>query len=329
MRWRPRLPPPDCVKVLICCDHPAGFTPDKDTTRAIIESGWTRGHAIHWVDKSALAWFDGAVQAHAQRLEAPGPSPDGWYSAGVAQWTAAAGFDAVLVRSDPPVDLAYQRMCQLLALLPPGKVWNSPQALLTHNEKLSALHFAHWMVDSIVANDDNVHAHFAKNHPKGVAKSLDSLGGEGVVAWGGSYGSAAQAHARAAGFGPQAAGRALTMGQSWIREVYAGDKRVIMVGGNFAGVIVRVPQAGEFRGNIHLGGQVEATTLTERERAIVADVGPWLRREGIVLAGLDLVGECLTEINITSPTGFREIERLTPDRPSLRFWEAVEGHNRT
>lgn len=310
------------MHVLFCCDDPAYFSPDKDTTRALIEMGWQRGHAVSWADKHQLAWLQGCVQV-CSTLLLPG-ADDGWFTPRPGPWHSAMDFDAVVVRNDPPVDLPYQRMCQLLALLPAGRVWNAPGALLTHNEKLCTLRFASWMIDTIVEEDEELHARFVSKSLKGVSKSLDSLGGDGVVAWGGGFGPAQAAREKVAHFGPQGGARSMTMSQGWIDRVYSGDKRVIMIDGHFAGVVLRVPRQGEFRGNIHLGGQVEPSTLTDREEAIVSEVGPWLRQEGILLAGLDLVGEYLTEINITSPTGMREIERLSSDRPTQRFWDALE-----
>lgn len=300
--------------ILLICDAPSNFSEDKDTTRAIVELGWERGHELWWADKSDL-YFEDRLLVVARAMLPRSEDATIWLREGISEACAVDDFDLVLVRSDPPVDAAYQRMLQLLALAT-VPVLNPPAALLLHNEKLSALRFLEHMPHTIVASDVTRLTDFQETQGKGVYKSLDSLGGEGVFRF-----EDPQGLQNARAFGGE---QPVVMAQAWIDGVDEGDKRVILIDGSFAGVVLRVPPAGEFRSNFHVGGTPAPTELTPGETAIVEEVGTWLREQNILLAGLDLVGGFLTEINITSPTGFREIVRLGRDNPTEAFWHAVE-----
>lgn len=304
-------------------DNPASFSPDKDTTRAIIEYCHGQGDEVAWTEGGSLFWAQSGLQCSAHKIEQlfPGQKKD-WLRTAEATTMRVEDWDIVLVRTDPPVNRDYQRMVQLLSLvIDKVLVSNPPSALLLHNEKISALRFSHLMPDTIVSHRDNKSAISGINSAKGVYKSLDSLGGEGVRAFSTSTTEEEHAalHLAVTSEFLGAVDERYLLTQQWIEGVEQGDKRVIMIGGTYAGVILRVPQPGEFRANIHMGATVEATKLTAKEDEIVLEVGAWLRRQGVGLCGLDLVAEYLTEINITSPTGFREIERLSASRPTEKY----------
>lgn len=284
--------------------------PARDTTFGFIEAADARGHAcfhtlIHGVD-----WVDGAPSAIVRkiRFERAGLS-----FAGEAERLDLRDVDAVFIRKDPPFDDAYHYATLLLEhLRGTTVVMNDPRGLREANEKLFAFQFRKWMPETIVTSDrDTIFDFVAAQGGKGVIKPLDGAGGFGVMAVRSDDGNA-----KAIVDMLTAEGERLAMVQAFLPEVTEGDKRVILLDGALLGAVLRVPQGGDHRANIHVGGSVVPTELTAREREIVADVGPRLRAAGLFFVGLDFIGEHLTEVNVTSPTGIRELSRFTGQRKS-------------
>jgi glutathione synthase len=220
--------------------------------------------------------------------------------------------DAVLVRKDPPFDADYLHLTHQLDLVRAQTlVVNDPRALRDANEKLFALQFAEFMPTTFVsARTDDILDFVRRVGGKGVVKPLDGAGGSGVM----GVDSSERTSRGIVDFITQE-GKRLVMAQEFRPEVTAGDKRVLLLDGRLLGAIRRIPRADDIRANIHVGGRVEATELTPVEQNLVEVIGPRLRKLGLYFVGLDLIGEKLIEINVTSPTGIQELGRLTNRRP--------------
>jgi len=233
-----------------------------------------------------------------------------------------SSLDAVFIRKDPPFDAAYGHLTRQLDLVRSRVlVLNDPAAIRDANEKLYAFHFAELMPKSLVASDPKRLIDFvAEIGGKGVIKPLDGAGGTGVLAV-----SLDDRNARSIVDILTKEGQELVLVQEYEPAVRVGDKRVLVLDGKPLGAILRVPRQDDLRANIHAGGRVEATTLTPGEERLVSIVGPRLREVGLVFVGLDLIGEKLIEVNVTSPTGIQELGRLTGTRPELQVMEWVEG----
>jgi glutathione synthase len=233
--------------------------------------------------------------------------PDPWVIPGAAQWLPLDHFPVVWMRKDPPVDEAYLYATHLLELgeRRGTRVINRPASLRAWNEKLSALRFGHRMAPTLVSNRVDILARFAREQGEVVLKPLAGRAGQGVV-----FASAAMPGLRALLELVTQMEALPVMAQAFLRGVRAGDKRILLVDGEPLGAVNRVPKDGEFRSNLAVGGQPVATDLTAVERDICAELAPVLREEGLFFVGIDVIDGRLSEINVTSPTGIREVERL-------------------
>ncbi len=292
--------------------------PELDTTFGLIEAATLSGHECHHCLIHQVERVGEEITALARRLHY---APGALSLASQPARLPLAEVDAVFVRKDPPFDPAYSHATLLLELLR-GRtlVINDPRGLRDANEKLYALTFSEWMPATIVTSDRaTIHDFVAEVGGKAVIKPLDGAGGFGVLGL-----VQGDANARAIADLLTNEGKQLVMVQAFIPEVREGDKRVLMLDGELLGAILRVPAAGDHRANIHVGGTVVPTELDERERALVAAVGPRLRQDGLYFVGLDLIGGKLTEVNVTSPTGIRELSRFAGKRMSDEVIRWVE-----
>jgi glutathione synthase len=232
---------------------------------------------------------------------------DPWFTAGPAQLWPLSQFGHVWMRKDPPVDEAYLYATHLLELAERQgvRVLNRPAALRAWNEKLSSLRFSALMAPTLVASRVDDLAAFAAAHAEVVLKPLGGRAGQGVV-----FASAATPGLRALLELVTAQETLPVMAQAFLAGVRAGDKRILLVDGEPLGAVNRVPGGGDFRSNLAVGGTPEATDLSGPERAICAALAPALRAEGLFFVGIDVIDGHLSEINVTSPTGIREVERL-------------------
>ncbi|MEM6788721.1 MAG: glutathione synthase [Myxococcota bacterium] len=291
------------MRILFVMDGLERVDPEKDTSFGFIQAAAERGHTnLHCLIHEVSADGD-RVRAPTRelRIDASGLS----FAAERPAWCDLADdVDAVMIRKDPPFDDAYLYATLILERVKAHTlIVNDPRGLREANEKLYALNFSHWMPETVVTSDrERIHAFVASAGGRGVIKPLDGAGGFGVVGLRQDDGNA-----RAIVDLLTREGAALAMVQRYLPSVAEGDKRVLMLDGEPMGAILRVPPEGELRSNIHVGGRVVPTELTERERALVADVGPRLREDGLFFVGLDVIGEHLTEVNVTSPTGIREL----------------------
>ena len=285
-------------------------------------AGARRGHRVHVCTQEALAWSGGAVRAAATRLALTDNDED-WYRRDGAAERALQEFGAVLMRKDPPFDMEYVASTWLLseAERQGARVYNAPQALRDHNEKFAIAEFAQLTAPSLVTRDMAQLQAFIDAQRDTVLKPLSGMGGAGIF--------------RVRHDDPNRnvivetvsrEGAESVMAQRFIAEIDQGDKRVIVIEGKPAPyVLARIPKAGETRGNLAVGGKGVAQPLSARDREIAEAMGPALAARGILFAGLDVIGDWLTEVNVTSPTCFREIQDQTGYDAGAAFIAALEA----
>ena len=313
----PSQPGPDSQLFVI--DPIAQLRPTKDSSVALMQAAQRAGQQV-WVCTPADLAVHGRDPAHQPLVRAqplhlaairPTASgwelPEPWFEAAEPRWLPLAAFPRVWMRKDPPVDEAYLYATHLLELAERQgtRVLNRPASLRAWNEKLGALRWSHLMAPSLVASRVDQLAAFAAEHGEVVLKPLGGRAGLGVV----------RSHGEAPGLkallelvtGQQ---QLPVMVQAFLPAVVAGDKRILLVDGEPLGAVNRRPAAGEFRSNLAVGGQPEACELSDAERRICAELAPALRAEGLFFVGIDVIDGRLSEINVTSPTGVREVERL-------------------
>ena len=292
----------------------------KDTSVAIMRAAQARGHQIFFCRQGGLYWKQ-RVFASAGGL-ALNANDDDWYRAQQPQQTALADFDAVLNRKDPPFDLEYLTASWLLAQAERegARVFNRPAAVRDHNEKLGILEFAQFVAPTLASSDpERVHA-FIDEHQDVILKRLDGMGGESIfrVRVGDPnrfviVETMAQDGART------------IMAQRYIPDITKGDKRVLLIGGKpVPYALARLAKPGETRANLAAGGRGVAQPLSAHDRKIAETLGPVLGARGLLLVGLDVIGDYVTEVNVTSPTCFREIQDQTGFDVSGMFLDSLE-----
>jgi glutathione synthase len=293
------------MRLLFVMDPLDRLVPDKDTTFGFIEAAAALGHEcfhalIHGVERrSGAGANEVSVQARRIRVAGGALSLDA-----AAERVNVAELDAVFIRKDPPFDAAYAYATQLLeGVRGHTLVVNDPRGLRDANEKLYALEFPRWTPRTLVSADRAaLHRFVDEVGGRAVIKPLSGAGGFGVLSV-----AVGDSNARAIVDLHTREGRELAVIQEFIPAVTKGDKRVLLLDGEPLGAILRVPAKGELRANIHVGGSVEPTELDAREKELVAHVGARLKADGLYFVGLDLIGGFLTEVNVTSPTGIREL----------------------
>ena len=310
------------MKLLFVADPLEQFKPYKDSTFAMMREAAARGHGLWACEPAHLNWQRGApVRAAVRELRLTGALDD-WVDATDAQPRALAEFDAVLMRKDPPFDSEYFYATHLLqrAEAEGARVFNSPQALRDHPEKLAIMEFPQYIGPTLVTRSADDIREFHARHRDVVLKPLDGMGGMGIFRVGpdglnlGSIIETLNHH-----------GATTLMVQKFLPEIAAGDKRVLIIDGEPAPfVLARIPQGSEIRGNLAAGGKGVAQPITDTDRATARAIGQALAPRGLLLIGLDIIGTRVTEINVTSPTGFREIlDQTGCDVPAL-YLDAVE-----
>ena len=301
-------------------------TPEKDTTFAFVESAEARGHECLHCLPGDLAVHRGTPLAHVRRLSTFAAAPRIRLGAEVTA-IDLMDVDAVFIRKDPPFDQAYLYATLLLEYARTTEtrrgpiIINDPRGLRDANEKLYAMNFRAWTPTTLVTADrDAIFAFVDEVGGDAVIKPLDGAGGSGVMQL-----RKGDKNARAIVDMLTSEGQKLAMVQEFLPSVTKGDKRILLLDGEPLGAILRVPRGDDIRSNIHVGGSVEPTELTERELALVADIAPRLRKDGLIFVGLDVIGGYLTEVNVTSPTGIQELARFTNSKPSERVIAWVEA----
>ncbi len=298
--------------------------PDKDTTFAFIEAAQARGHESLHCLVSQLGVRKGRTFARVREVRIEADAPRIRLS-GDPREISLDDVDVVFIRKDPPFDRAYSYVTLLLEHARGGPlIVNDPRGLRDANEKLYAMHFSDWMPRTMVTSDrDLIFSFVDEVGGSAVIKPLDGAGGVGVMQV-----SKADKNARAIVDVITHEGQRLAMIQEFLPSVTSGDKRILLLDGEPLGAILRVPRKDDLRSNIHVGGHVEPCDITPREREMIAAMAPRLRADGLIFVGLDVIGERLTEVNVTSPTGIQELGRHTGTKPAARVIEWAEQHRR-
>ncbi len=311
------------MQLLFIADPLESFKTTKDTTFSMMREAQRRGHTIAACEPQDVMWERGdPVMAHVRDIVLTGRA-DGWFSVRQERAVALAGFDAVLMRKDPPFDSEYFYATHLLeqAERDGARVFNKPRALRDHPEKLAIMEFPQFIGPTLVTRDARDIQRFHAEHRDIILKPLDGMGGMGIFRVGPdglNLGSITETLNRG--------GAQSLMVQKFLPEIAEGDKRVLIIGGKpVPFCLARIPQGSEVRGNLAAGGKGVARPLSERDFEIAHALGPILQSRGLLLAGVDVIGDCVTEINVTSPTCFQEIQQQTGcDVPAL-FIDALES----
>jgi len=310
------------LDILFVADPLAGFKIYKDSTYAMMAEADRRGHTLRACEPGDLAWTQaGGVVARCFRVALTGDTPS-WFTASDEGERPLAAFDVVLMRKDPPFDAAFLHTTYLLEMAERegARVFNRPQALRDFNEKLAIARFPAFTTPTLVASEPARIRAFLAAEGDIVVKPLDAMGGASVFRL-----RPDDANVGAILETITDNGRRTVMAQRYLPAIAQGDKRILLIDGEpVPYCLARIPAPGETRGNLAAGGTGVAQPLSDRDRAIAAAVAPVAREVGLLLVGLDVIGDCLTEVNVTSPTCFREITAQTGCDVAARFLDALE-----
>ena len=310
------------MRIAFIADPLPSFKIYKDSTYAMMVEAAKRGHDLYFMLQEGLMWKGGRVLGDSARVNLTGKK-DPWYEAAARQETPLAEFDAVLMRKDPPFDAEYVASTWLLEIAQNdgAKVFNGPRAIRDHSEKLAIAKYPQFSPPTLVTRLAGQLQQFIDANGDVVLKPLDGMGGESVF--------------RVAHRDPNRNviietlarnGEKSVMAQRYIPEIREGDKRILLIAGKAVPhCLARIPKPGETRGNLAAGGTGVAKPLSRRDLEIANALGPELARQGLLLVGLDVIGDWLTEINVTSPTCFRAITEQTGFNVAGMFLDAVEA----
>ena len=297
-----------------------GVDIDADSSFRLIEEAQARGHSVFVYTPDMLAFQQGRVTARGWPVSVRREQGN-HVTKGDLQEVDLADFDVVWLRQDPPFDMGYITTTHILELLQPGTlVVNDPVWVRNYPEKLLVLRFPDLTPPTTIARDLATLRAFKEEHGDIILKPLYGNGGAGVFRLDPNDRNLASLHELFTGINNEP-----LIAQKFLHDVAGGDKRIILVDGEPAGAINRVPAPGETRSNMHVGGRPEKAALSPRDREICAAIGPLLREKGQVFVGIDVIGDWLTEINLTSPTGIQELERFDGSNVAALIWEAIEA----
>ncbi|WP_026480398.1 glutathione synthase [Ahrensia sp. 13_GOM-1096m] len=308
------------LKIAIQMDHIANISIAGDTSFALALEAQARGHELYHYTPDRLTMSGTDVTAAMEKLEVRDVEGD-HFTLGDKVRTSLRDMDVVLLRQDPPFDMNYITTTHMLEMVHPDTlVVNNPRSVRNAPEKIFVMEYGDLMPETIVTLDlDEIRA-FREKHGDIILKPLYGNGGAGV-------------------FHLREGDRNLTslmemfsqltrepiIAQRYLKDVRAGDKRILLIDGKPVGAINRVPAESDTRSNMHVGGQAVETTMTERELEICARIGPELEKRGLTLVGIDVIGGLMTEINVTSPTGVREVKKFGGADIAALFWDAIEA----
>ena len=293
----------------------------KDSSYAMMREAVARGHHIYAIMQEDILWRGGSIIAISNELRLTGDA-EAWYEASAATESELTHFDAVVMRKDPPFDMEYVYSTYLLELAQRkgARIFNNPRAIRDNNEKLAIARFPQFTAPTMVTRHEALIRAFLAEHGDVILKPLDGMGGTSVF----------RLHLTDPNIGVVIEtlthyGRRTIMVQRYIPEIKQGDKRVLIIDGEpVPYCLARIPKEGETRGNLAAGGRGVARPLTERDRLIATTLGPELAAEGLLLVGLDVIGDYLTEVNVTSPTCFQEITEQSGFNVAGMMLDAVE-----
>ena len=310
------------LDVVVVMDPIGSIKIAKDTTFAMLLEAQRRGHRLHYVRPGGLSLRDGRALAAAAPLRVRDDTA-GWYELGDFAGLAFGPGQVVLMRKDPPFDGEYLYDTHILdiAAAAGAQVVNNPQGLRDFNEKLAALLFPQCCPPTRISRDAAELKAFAAEQGKVVLKPLDGMGGRSIF-----LSQAGDPNLNVILETLTGGGRRLALAQRYLPEIAAGDKRILLVDGQPVDYcLARIPQGDEFRGNLAAGGRGEGRPLSERDRWIAAQVGPEMRRRGMRFVGLDVIGDYLTEVNVTSPTCVRELDAQFGLNIAGQLFDAIEA----
>ncbi|MEO1330321.1 MAG: glutathione synthase [Pseudomonadota bacterium] len=308
------------LAVAIQMDPIEGVDINADSTFRLALEAQDRGHRLHVSAPEALSWRDGRLFARARPVRVA--RAEGAHAElGAETALDLADQDVVLLRQDPPFDMAYITSTHLLETVHPDTlVVNDPFWVRNAPEKLLVNRFSEFIAPTLITRDPAAVRNFREEHGDIIVKPLYGNGGAGVFrlpAGDGNLNALLEIFLQT--------WREPFIVQKYLPAVSAGDKRVILVDGEPVGAINRIPAAGETRSNLHVGGRAAQSPLTDRDREICAAIGPTLREKGLIFVGIDVIGDTLTEINVTSPTGIQELERFDGINAAGLIWDAIGG----
>lgn len=307
------------MKLAFIIDPIDKLDPGHDTSVALMEAAQTSGHEVWITEASALGVKHSQAFARLQPITLTPVSledglwvaPSNWFSLGEPVWLPLETMDAIFMRTDPPVTIPYLYATYILDYVNPDKtqVINRPSGIRAANEKMYALQFTDAIPDTIVTQDKGVIREAVESWGAGVLKPLGGKAGEGILfleSRDRNFNSIIEISTKQ--------GTEPVMVQTYLPAAKEGDKRIILLNGDPIGAVNRIPTGKEFRGNMAVGGRVAQVDITDRERDICDQLAPTLQRDGLIFVGIDVIGGYLTEVNVTSPTGIREIDRLNDVR---------------
>lgn len=309
------------IKLGIVMDPISDITIKKDTSFAMLLQAQQRGYEIHYMEMADLYLFQGEARASTKLLSVK-EDPANWYQFGNSQDISLSELDVILMRKDPPFDTEFIYATYILERAEDTGVLivNKPQSLRDANEKLFTSWFSHLTPKTLVSRDSNRLKAFYQQEQDIILKPLDGMGGASIF--------------RLQPGDPNVSviletltehGSRYAMAQRYIPAIKDGDKRILMINGTpVPYCLARIPASGETRGNLAAGGRGEARPLSDSDKAIAAEVGPVLKQKGLIFVGLDVIGDKLTEINVTSPTCVREIEATFPVSITGMLFDAIE-----
>jgi glutathione synthase len=309
------------MKIAFICDPLSGFKIYKDSTYAMMQEAARRGHELFVLGHSDIIFDGKVVLAQVAQLSLVENSDD-WNKLAEPVLLSLSSFDVVIERTDPPFNMEYIYATYLLELAERqgARILNRPEAIRNHNEKLAITHFPQFIAPTLVTSNERLIRAFHAEHKDIILKPLDGMGGAGIfrVAENGlNLGALIESMTLH--------GKQTIMVQRTIPEISEGDRRVLLIGGQVVPYcLARIPQGGEVRGNLAAGGLGVAMPISAREREIGETLAPLLFARGLMLVGLDVIGNYLTEINVTSPTCFQEIKQQTGFDVAAMFIDAIE-----
>jgi len=309
------------LKIGFAIDPLENFNPEGETTLFLMLEAQKRGHSIFAFTLPDLSYREGKVYAKVVQLYIVGIGRRPFYKILKSSYLTLDSFDVLFLRKDPPVDLAFTQHLYLLRLLE-GKVFlmNEPSAILQSSEKIIPLEFQKYIPPTCISRSWDEVFRFAQGQKQGIVlKPLGGSGGQGVFAFNKIDSNVAVAFDLLSKNSTE-----YIVAQAYLPQVQEGDKRVLLLNGEVIGYFARVPKVGEHRANLHSGGKLKRCTLSKREQEIAEKIAPLLAKQGLYFAGLDLIGGFLTEVNITSPMGIREVNETQDIKAEQKVLDFIE-----
>ncbi len=308
------------MNILFIADPLESFKTYKDSTYAMMVEAARRGHRLSAMLARDLVWKNQRVLGHSRSIHLTGGTP--WFTEEAAEWQDLASFDAVIMRTDPPFDQAYLYATWLLEMAERqgARVFNRPRSLRDFNEKLAIARYPQFIAPTLVTCHAELIREFLAEQGDIVVKPLNAMGGASIFRL-----RPGDANLGAILENITRYGQETVMAQRFLPEISAGDKRILVIDGEpVPYALARIPAPGETRGNLAAGGTGVAQALSDSDWEIARALGPSLKDAGLLLVGLDVIGTCLTEVNVTSPTCFQEITQQTGFDVAAMFMNALE-----